>query len=152
MAKVAPWVFTKKRGYPHTFLTPGSFADTWHEQQKGYGICCIFEHFAPAGYRTPSGLAKAFGGLQCWKDWLAGAFDCDKYTDDDLKEVLAALEGWAELKLLPCHYIGKLDGVWGIWPDIDAAIEDGAEVNERGNVTYFYHSRRHKRAELFSYV
>ena len=152
MKKIAPWVFTKKRGCPHKFLKPGSFMDTWYEQNKGYGIFCVFEHFAPAEHRTPNGLSKAFNGLQCWKDWASGTFDCDKYTDDDLKDVLAALEVWTEDKLPPFHYVGKSDGVWGIWPDIDAAIEDGAEVNDRGNVTYYYYSSRRRRVELFSYV
>ena len=153
MSKVAPWVFTKKRGYPHTFLTPGSFMDTWYDQQSdGFSILAIFEHFAPAGHRTPNGLSKAFNGLQCWKDWLSGSFDAEKYTDEEFGQVLRALESWAADKMPPFHYIGREDRVWGIWPDIDAAIADGAEVNEQGNIAYYYYSRRRPRVELFSYV
>lgn len=167
--KVPFWIFKKVRGVSGKFLAS---ADISHSTlRSGDLLEAFYNHFAPAGYKCPYGLAKVLRQFPSFRQWQRGTFDCEKWNDDvtdEFDEMLQVLENWAADYLLPFHYIGTTDGdgsAFGIWCDIsnlenDLRYDDWEKVddenhvqgndrvsiNERGNVAYYRNGK-----ELFSY-
>lgn len=85
----------------------------------------FYNHFAPAEYKCPYGLAKELQKLESFRQWQRGAFDCETWCDredgsEEFYEMLQILDGWASDYMFPFHYIGTTDGdgsAFGIWFD-----------------------------------
>jgi len=164
------WIFKKVKGVRGKFLAS---ADISHATlRSGDLLESFYNHFAPAGYKCPYGLAKELQRLESFRQWQWGTFDCETWCDredgsEEFDEMLQILDNWAGDYMLPFHYIGTTEGdgsafgIWLDWPSLENELQyegweqdgedytqgnDRVNINERGNVTYYRNGK-----ELFSY-
>ena len=138
--------FTKVRGIAGIWAKPGEF--TMHRCDEPHETLeAIFWHFN--GFRPFERFARQF---PAWSLWLKDATEFREVSEEHVYTVCNEMGIWLQERgqMMPNHYFGILDNKPGIWWNGSADADDHrdtAEVNERGNVTYYRNGR-----ELWAYV